>query len=85
MLGEQTFAQLRTGLTPKHARVKKKRKKKKKKEKKKKKKAFSLDSNDSGFICAGVNFVGGYKWHLALFELFVTILLLFEHQQKTAR
>ena len=25
-------------------------------------------SNDCGFICAGVNFVGGYKWH-ALFYL----------------
>ena len=22
---------------------------------------FRLDSNDCGFICAGVNFVGGYK------------------------
>ena len=29
--------------------------------KKKKKKEFRLDSNDCGFICAGVNFVGGYK------------------------
>ena len=28
-----------------------------------KKKEFHLDSNDCGFICAGVNFVGGYKWH----------------------
>ena len=46
------------------------------------KKEFRLDSNDLGFICAGVNFVGGYKWHLVLFELFVTNLLLFEHQQK---
>ena len=44
-------------LTPKHARkhemhppwVKKREKK------------FCLDSNDCGFICAGVNFVGGYK------------------------
>ena len=44
---------------------------------------FRLDSNDCGFICAGVNFVGGYKWHsLFYFELFVTNLLLFEHQQK---
>ena len=25
------------------------------------KKEFRLDSNDCGFICAGVNFVGGYK------------------------
>ena len=31
-----------------------------------KEKEFRLDSNDCGFICAGVNFVGGYKWH-ALF------------------
>ena len=28
---------------------------------KKKKKEFCLDSNDCGFICAGVNFVGVYK------------------------
>ena len=27
-----------------------------------------LSANDCGFICAGVNFVGGYKWH-ALFYL----------------
>ena len=33
-----------------------------------KKKKFHLDSNDCGFICAGINFVGGYKWH-ALFYL----------------
>ena len=32
------------------------------------KKEFRLDSNDLGFICAGVNFVGDYKWH-ALFYL----------------
>ena len=52
---------LRSNLEPKHApkhethppRVKKKREKKKKE--------FRLDSNDSGFICAGANFVGGYK------------------------
>ena len=31
--------------------------------KKRRKKEFRLDSNDCGFICAGVNFVGGYKWH----------------------
>ena len=51
------------------------------------KEEFYLDSNDSGFICAGVNFVGGYKsvTRLVLFELFVTKLLLFEHQRKTAR
>ena len=29
--------------------------------KERKKKEFRLDSNDCGFICAGVNFVGGYK------------------------
>ena len=28
---------------------------------KRKKKQSRLDSNDCGFICAGVNFVGGYK------------------------
>ena len=28
---------------------------------KKIKKEFRLDSNDCGFICAGVHFVGGYK------------------------
>ena len=32
------------------------------------KKKSRLDSNDCGFICAGVNFVAGYKWH-ALFYL----------------
>ena len=50
-------------------------------------KEFRRDSNDCGFICAGVNFAGGYKWHalIVLFQLFVTNLLLFEHQQKTAR
>ena len=37
------------------------KKKKKKKKRKKKKKEFRVDSNDCGFICAGVNFVGGYK------------------------
>ena len=31
-------------------------------------KEFRLESNDCGFIRAGVNFVGGYKWH-ALFYL----------------
>ena len=30
------------------------------------KKKFRLNSNDRGFICAGVNFVGGYNSH-ALF------------------
>ena len=63
----------------------KKEKKKKKRREREKEKKFRLDSNDCGFICAGVNFVGGYKWHLVLFELFVITLLLFEHQQKTAR
>ena len=29
--------------------------------KKKEEEEFRLDSNDCGFICAGVNFVGGYK------------------------
>ena len=29
---------------------------------------FRLDSIACGFICAGVNFAGGYKWH-ALFYL----------------
>ena len=51
---------LRSNLAPKHAhkhethppRVKKK---------KEKKKEFRLDSNDCGFICAGANFVDGYK------------------------
>ena len=42
----------------------------------KKRKRFRLESNDCGFICAGVNFVGGYKWHTFLFELFVTNWLL---------
>ena len=37
----------------------------------KKKKEFRLDSNDCGFICAGVNFVA---------ELFVINQLQFEHQ-----
>ena len=27
----------------------------------KKREEFRLDSNDCGFLCAGVNFVGGYK------------------------
>ena len=31
-------------------------------------KEFCLSSNECGFICAGVNFVVGYKWH-ALFYL----------------
>ena len=32
-----------------------------KKKKKEEKKEFYLNLNDCGFICAGVNFVGGYK------------------------
>ena len=35
--------------------------------KNKKKTEFRLDSNDYGFICAGVNFVGGYKWHALVY------------------
>ena len=35
---------------------------------KERKKDVRLDFNDSGFICAGVNFIDGYKWH-ALFYL----------------
>ena len=48
----------RSNLAPKHAR---KHETHPPRVKKKKKKKFRLDSNDSGFICAGVNFVGGYK------------------------
>ena len=45
---------------------------------KKKKREFRLDSNDRGFICASVNFAGGYNemTPLVLFESFVTNLLL---------
>ena len=32
--------------------------------KKKKRKKFRFDSNDCGFVCAGVNFVGDYKRHV---------------------
>ena len=46
---------------PKHARKEETSTPGKKKKKKRKKKEFRLDSNDCGFICAGVNFVGGYK------------------------
>ena len=56
--------------------------------KKEKKKEFHLDySNaDCGLICAGVNLCWWlYMTRLVLFDLFVTNLLLFEHQQKTAR
>ena len=51
--------------------------------KKKKKSSVSIQT----IICAGVNFVGGYKWHasVVLFELFVTNLLVFQHQRRTAR
>ena len=31
------------------------------------KKEFRLDSNDLGFICAGVNFVGSYEWHTLIY------------------
>jgi len=31
------------------------------KKKKREKKEFRFDSNDCGFICAGVNFFDGYK------------------------
>ena len=44
-----------------------------------------LDSDDCGFICAGVNFVGGYKWNalIVLFQLYnITNVPLFEQQQK---
>ena len=34
----------------------------------KEKEEFRLSSNDCGFICAGVNFAGGYELH-ALFYL----------------
>ena len=50
----------RSNLAPKHARKHETHPPRKKK-KKKKKEEFRLDSNDCGFICAGVNFVGGYK------------------------
>ena len=56
----------RSNLAPKHARKHETHPPRVKK--KKKKEEFRLDSNDCGFICAGVNFVGGYKWH-ALFHL----------------
>ena len=71
-----------------------------KKKKKKSQKEFRLDSNDCSFICAGVNFAGGYKWH-AFFYLSWNnsnkrrrviysrqqscFLPLFEHQRKIAR
>ena len=42
----------------------------------------NLDSNDLGFICAGVSNVGGYKRN-ARYELSVTNLLSHEHQEKT--
>ena len=44
-----------TRLTPKHAR------KHETHPPRVKQKEFRLDSNDCGFICAGVNFIGGYK------------------------
>ena len=54
----------RSNLAPKHARKHETHPHRVEKEEKE----FRLDSNDCGFICAGVNFVGGYKWH-ALFYL----------------
>ena len=45
----------RSNLAPKHAR------KHETHPPRLKKKEFRLDSNDCGFVCAGVNFVGGYK------------------------
>ena len=50
----------RSNLAPKHARKHETHPPRVKKDE------LRLDSNDCGFICAGVNFVGGYKWH-ALF------------------
>ena len=47
-----------------HTGQKKEEKKKKKRESEREKKEeeeYRLDSNDCGFICAGVNFVDGYK------------------------
>ena len=54
----------RSNLAPKHARKHEAHPPRVKKNQQE----FCLDSNDCIFICAGVNFVGGYKWH-ALFYL----------------
>ena len=45
----------------KERKPKKKERKKKKKREKKKEKKFRLESNDAGFICAGVSSVRGYE------------------------
>ena len=50
-----------TGLAPNHALKHETHSPRVKEEKRKKEREFRLDSNDCGFICAGVNFVGGYK------------------------
>ena len=61
-----------SNLAPKHAREQENASTTgNKKKREKKREEFRLDSNDCGFICTGVYFVGGYKWHLVLFE-FVT-------------
>ena len=57
----------RSNLAPKHARKHETHPPRGKKEEEEKKE-FRLDSNDCGFVCAAVNFAGGYKWH-ALFYL----------------
>ena len=47
---------------------------------------FRLDSDDFGFIWAGVSNMVSYKTNVWYnLSCFVTNLLLFEHQQKTAR
>ena len=48
------------------------------------KKKFRLGSNDFVFIGADVSNMLSYNTNV-WYELFVTNLLLFEHQQKTAR
>ena len=57
----------RSNLAPKHPR---KHETHPPRVKKRRKKGFRLDSNDCGFICAGVKFVGGYKWHALFYLLF---------------
>ena len=52
---------LRSNLAPKHAHKHETHPPRVKKDLKKRREEFRLDSNDSGFICAGANFVGGYK------------------------
>ena len=65
--GSGTEYDCRSNLAPKHAR-KHETHPPRVKRKKKKEEDFRLDSNDCGFICTGVIFVGGCKWH-ALFYL----------------